>query len=811
MDVVRQSHGAGDAGDGVDFLRRNKANIIVLLSYFFIALVVFWPMTANIAGTVAGIGGDPYQSMWGLWWVPYSTFTLHHSFWTTDLLFWPVGANLIYQVMMPIGGLIVSPLQAVGPMFAYNVLFFLGIVLSGFGMFILSDYIVKNRYAAFIAGIIFTFSAFHIAQVYGHVEYSNIEWIPLAIYAFLRMLNMDYFEIRRTSYLAIAGIAVFIVLVAVLSVSAMGALEGALAAAATIAAAAYAVIRGDGRTITAFALAAFLILAAFMGDIEQGIMLVMALFLIGVAYAASKGHRSRVASRGFLYSVAAFVALALVMGAWALVPIAGGVSSSTVNQLSNVSHNMIWSDDLLSFFLPSYYNGIFNGGAQSYISIYHQDIGETTSYIGYSVLALAAYGIYKARRRTRLWLGVGVIFFLFALGPYVLVNNAVTVPGPYFIVRSLPVLNVMREPGRFDLMVSLAAAMLAAFGVKELFERFRKAGMTVAPGRPLLLGTAVITVIILIDTAMPPLSGSLAASITTTPHISQLYVYLGRQHANFTLLALPVIPDQYSMLPGLDPGKAMFTTVYTHRPIIGGYLTRENVSQEATLYNIPLAVGVSGIEAGLGPAYASVVNESYVNQTLLGLYLYNATVVTLDMSAFNSTTLPEAEQYIEGMLGAPQYNFANDSVVGWNVVNDIRNSYFKSYVAFPQILYWTASLQNVGNRSVTVWNPGGHGIMLVYAPYLQNQSSSQYTVNTVVTVDAVSFGAPSVLGVGRITGSGVSTIALLNISGGQKDYNFTTQLLPGKYGNGLVFAFSNQSLQNSAAGIISVRFSLGNN
>ncbi len=745
------------------FFSRNKAGIAAIVAYIFIALIIFWPVSANINGTIAGTGGDPYQSMWNLWWVPYSTFTLHQSFWTTNLLFWPVGANLIYETLMPIGAMIVAPFQAVSPMLAYNILFFIGIVLSGFGMYVLSDYIVKNKYAAFIAGIIFTFSAFHIAQSYGHLDYANLEWIPLSIYMLLRIVNRDYLRIKY------------------------------------------------GKYASAVVLAVFFLLGIFMGEIEQGIITLMALLLITLAFAISKNHRKIVISREFAMLVIVFLVSATIIGSWAFIPIVKGFSSSVVNQLNDVYHNEIWSDDLLSFFVPPYYNGIFNGAAQSYSSIYHQDISETTSYIGYVALVLAAYGIYKTRKTDRqvyLWTALGVVFFLLALGPYILVDNSATVPGPYLVIKAIPILNVLREPGRFDMIVTVATAILAAFGVKELFNRISRRSSTGMARNSLIAITAVITFLILIETATPPLSASLAANMTTTPAISQFYMLLGQHSNNFSILQLPALPNQYSVDPALYPAEDMFSTIFTHKPILGGYLSRENVTQQSPLYNIPLVVDSSEIGLGFGPGYISVVNQSFVNQSLLGLYLYNTTIVTLDRSAYNGTTLPEELGYMESIFGAPQYYSTNDNIIGWSTVNAVGTSVFKSYVTFPSVSSWNASIYSLNGSNVTLWKPIGDGLLFVYAPYINGDyNSASYLDNTTVSVSAISLGSKSSLGVGELTNSGISELAVLNITGADKNYNFTTRLQPGIYGNGLVFQFSNSSLQNNAAGIVSIRFS----
>ena len=159
------------------------------LVYLLISLVMFWQVTINIFTYVVNGHGDVYQTLFNLWWVPYAVFTLHQSPYLTNLLYYPLGANLVTQTLTPLAGIFSVPLQWVSSGFAYNALFFSSFALSGIFMFALANYFVKNRYAAFIAGLIFAFSPMHIAQSYGHLDWTIIEWVPLFLYFYVRTIN----------------------------------------------------------------------------------------------------------------------------------------------------------------------------------------------------------------------------------------------------------------------------------------------------------------------------------------------------------------------------------------------------------------------------------------------------------------------------------------------------------------------------------------------------------------------------------------------------------------------------------------------
>lgn len=179
--------------DVKDVLKRYMLEYKLFLIYLAIALVIFWYLTINITTVVPSGYGDVFQSMFNLWWVPYSIFTLHSSPYFTHLLYYPVGANFVTQTMSPIAGLVTWPLQQVSSAFAYNVLFFTAFALSGLFMYMLAYYITGNKYASFIAGLIFAFSPMHLAQAQGHLDWTLIEFVPL----FILFLMKSIFESKK--------------------------------------------------------------------------------------------------------------------------------------------------------------------------------------------------------------------------------------------------------------------------------------------------------------------------------------------------------------------------------------------------------------------------------------------------------------------------------------------------------------------------------------------------------------------------------------------------------------------------------------
>ena len=251
-----------------------------------------------------------------------------------------------------------------------------------------------------------------------------------------------------------------------------------------------------------------------------------------------------VVNREFISLMALSVLLFLIFGSWALVPLisgfSGGGGTGALNRANNVVSNMLWSDNLLSYVTPSHYNGLFNRLGRWSLP-YDYAWSSDTAYIGFTVLVLAALGVYGYRKSLYLWVVVGAVFFLFSLGPYLQVGSANTgIPGPYLLLKYVPVLELIREPGKFALVISLAFAVMAAYGIKFISEKIRLLGKRQA----IKLGVfAVISVMILAESATPPLSAAFASQVSTNLRVSNFYVSLGTQKGSFAILELPMLLD----------------------------------------------------------------------------------------------------------------------------------------------------------------------------------------------------------------------------------------------------------------------------
>ena len=169
---------------------------------FFTAVAVFatWPLARHPLGGISGFGNDNWGGIWIYDW-------LHKAYWgpeargfSPDVQF-PFGWDLPTQVIQPFDRLYALLFGGFGDgLGAYNLQIFLSFVLSGCTMYVLARHVTGSPLAAALAGFIYTFSPFHLAQAMQYGALASIQWIPLFLLAFLLVLRepkLRYARARR--------------------------------------------------------------------------------------------------------------------------------------------------------------------------------------------------------------------------------------------------------------------------------------------------------------------------------------------------------------------------------------------------------------------------------------------------------------------------------------------------------------------------------------------------------------------------------------------------------------------------------------
>jgi hypothetical protein len=158
----------------------------LLYSVAFVLLT--WPWATEFTTRLYADEGDGLQNYWNLWWVREAVTQLHTSPWWTPYLHAPFGVTLLGQTLNPFNGFAALLLPGVSLLVAYNTLVAFSFVMAGLTACWLA-YEVSGEYAgAIVAGYLFTFSGFHFAHAQGHMQLVSVEWLPLFVLCWLRLL-----------------------------------------------------------------------------------------------------------------------------------------------------------------------------------------------------------------------------------------------------------------------------------------------------------------------------------------------------------------------------------------------------------------------------------------------------------------------------------------------------------------------------------------------------------------------------------------------------------------------------------------------
>ncbi len=155
---------------------------LALAGYLLLTLGLTYPLVTQFGRAIPGDGFDGWQNYWNLWWIKTALLEQHTHPWFTNMLYYPTGVGLLFHTLNAFNGFITLPIQLVfGLLPAYNAAVLLSFTLGGLGAYLLARYVLgpgSSRLAAFAAGVIFTFSPFHIAHLLGHMQVISLEWIP---------------------------------------------------------------------------------------------------------------------------------------------------------------------------------------------------------------------------------------------------------------------------------------------------------------------------------------------------------------------------------------------------------------------------------------------------------------------------------------------------------------------------------------------------------------------------------------------------------------------------------------------------------
>jgi hypothetical protein len=150
------------------------------LGFSLLTLLMTYPLSLHLAEALQ----DTSDSLLNLWitnWQAHQLLTAPLQLFDTNI-FYPYPNTLAYSEILFPNVLLSVPIFALtdNSILTYNLMFLLSFILSAFGLYLLAYRLSGNRYAAFLAGLVFAFSPYRAGHL-SQLQLLTMQWMPLAL------------------------------------------------------------------------------------------------------------------------------------------------------------------------------------------------------------------------------------------------------------------------------------------------------------------------------------------------------------------------------------------------------------------------------------------------------------------------------------------------------------------------------------------------------------------------------------------------------------------------------------------------------
>lgn len=602
----------------------------VVAGYVLVAVTFMWPLPLHLGSRLTGDpGGDTGVYVWNQWVFQTETATGGNPLSTEKIFALSQRVDLSqhnYTAFLNLLALPVIPL--VGVVAAFNLVLLAAMVLSALTAYALARlaFPAVTRLEAFAAGLAFAWSPVLVARTTGHV--SLVAAAPLAAFLWC-LIKAD--RTRATRYAALAGLAMawaafcdayyavfcvmmtgLYVLAQVLSIRRREHLSRVpwiwllnvmiLSMAGLVIGLAF----GRGGRINVFGLA-----VSVRGLYTPVLVLTL---LVTARLALTFRPRLESLSRGSW--VLKFAAIAGLACAGPLSPVLYGLGQRVADGRF-VSPEILWRSsprgvDLLALLHPNPNHALSRWLVGDAHAVSPTAFVEYTAAFSLVALAVIGVAVWRAGFRPKQgwwWLTAG--FAALALGPFVMVAGVNTyVPGPWALLRYVPVISAARTPTRFAIVAALGVAILLAGALAALGARW--------PHRRRVLSGAVLALLVF---ELWPAPRPLHAGT-----YSPLSDVIAADPRPVRVLNLPFGVRDGTSSAGNFSARYQFEQTRHGKALIGGYLSRVSKRRLASMTSrypelVPLLTlsehGRLDAEArarllSSGPAFVERANIGYV-------------------------------------------------------------------------------------------------------------------------------------------------------------------------------------------------------
>ncbi|MDY9927193.1 hypothetical protein [Methanosarcina sp.] len=576
-----------------------KGNIKILTLYTLLTFILTYPVIFKIRTHIPG-GGDAFQWIRSLWYTPAAILNPSLTKLTHDyLIFYPYGVPIspLHSAFNQIISYILSIVIDIH--IAYNILWLFSFIFGAYGTYLLVKYLTNDIPASFIAGLVFAFSPYHFVHSLGHLGATSIEWIPFCALYLMKMFKEG--GIRNSFF---AGI--FFILVAMSDLQYM----------------------------------------VFMGIF---VLLLFSYEIYFVLRKEKKDYKEKLKRIFYKYSLFGLISFS------GLIPLTiESILTATSNEnflKLDPFQAVMFSTDLLSFFLPSILHPIFGDLTTNVYGNFSGNFSENTTFIGYTVilLSLLATRRLKENKYVKFWSISALFFSLISLGPLLHINGNTsftvfhtTVPLPHLALYYLiPFLDNCRTTGRFFVIASLSFAVLTGYGVSELLKSSKNNKKII---------TIVISSLIIFEYLAIPFPVSAVSQPSFYEEISQ-------DKDNYALLEIPATLNY-------EAGVSVIYYQTIHgKPVVGNWAARFPSNARDFELNTPVVKELTYLQ----PFTVDILNQDINQVGTSVLNYYNISYIVLHKNYMDDNEVDLAERLIQKSVKMEREAYEEDSLIVYRV------------------------------------------------------------------------------------------------------------------------------------------------
>ena len=567
-----------------EFNKTAEATIVILI-FAALAVVSTWPLVTSL--TSHSIGGpndnDIKFNTWVIFWGAHALTTNPLEMSHTNI-FHPERHTFAYSDIELSHSLLMLPFIALfyNPELTYSLLVLLSIVIGGVGFYYLARDIVSHRLAAFFGALVMVFNPARFGR-YVQIQFFGDHWLPWFLLALLRWLKFNSSEEKKRSRIWAALSVLFFCLHALSGShnAVFGSLIGAMVVIYWFFRAKLWQRKQFWWQLAAMAVATAIVLIPvfypyFIVEKELAKHRVdndyaLAVGSAGGAELLSSGSRFY----RWLDEATGWPSMLFTRGARghlfpALIPLLLGLAgffsfARNGNENGKLSRWAAWFLDimLISVTWIAVTSAVF-GTSQIVVLIFRV---ATPTALVLAVAAIAAFLLriflfpkaphcgtalwnvakqqFILHEHQLLWLAILLFSFWALLGPSA---------GLYMILGKLPFVRVIRVPRRFILVAVFALAILVAYGVRSLCERFKNRTSLQ------IVTVSIFAILFAVESAYAPIP------LYPVEPVPEVYTWLGEQEGDFAVMEFPVDPRGYAQAI-----RQVYGSIHHWKKLIVGY------------------------------------------------------------------------------------------------------------------------------------------------------------------------------------------------------------------------------------------------